>query len=149
MPLHIDQLALKGIPAMRRLGLALLVAAPFVSAAQAADLPSAFLGSWANRDGAGRDIEITGIAIGKRTYHEPGYNCDIRSVAAREEAGSIGRGRVYIVEMSCQDDGENPGKPSRVREVWAMRRAFGKEILVMSGASGPTFPSVRVLERAE
>jgi len=133
---------------MRKLGLALVVTASLVTSAHAAELPSTFLGSWTNKDGASQH-EVTGIAIAKRTYHEPGYNCKIRSVVAKEEAGSIGRGKVYIVELSCEDDGENPGKPSRVREVWALRRASGKDVLVMSGASGPTFPSVRVLERAE
>jgi hypothetical protein len=43
---------------------------------------------------------VTGIAIGRRTYHEPGYNRDIRSVVAKDDAGSIGRGKVFIVVMS-------------------------------------------------
>jgi hypothetical protein len=49
--------------------------------------------------------------------------------------------------MSCAGEEEAPGRPVRVKEVWALRRSNGKDILVMSGASGPTFPSVHVLER--
>jgi hypothetical protein len=51
--------------------------------------------------------------------------------------------------MSCDVEEETPGRPWRVKDVWALRRANGKDILVMSGASGPTFPSIHVLERAE
>ena len=131
-----------------RLVLTILLALAPLGFARAAELPSTFLGSWVNRDGAS-EHEVTGINIGKRTYHEPGYNCAIRSVRARNEANAIGRGKVYLVEMSCAGDEETPDRPVRVKEVWALRRANGKDILVMSGASGPTFPSIHVLERAE
>jgi hypothetical protein len=131
-----------------RLALLLLLTLPQFAGALAAGLPSAFLGSWVNRDGAAADDrEITGINVGRRTYHEPGYDCEIRSIRARNEANAIGRGRVYLVEMSCAGEEDAPGRPVRVKEVWALRRSNGKDILVMSGASGPTFPSVHVLER--
>lgn len=134
---------------MRLALISLLTLAQF-GGAMAAELPSSFLGSWVNKDGAAaNDIEITGINIGQRTYHEPGYNCAIRSIRAQNEANAIGRGKVYLVAMSCTGEEETPGRPVRVKEVWALRRVNGKDILVMSGASGPTFPSIHVLERAE
>jgi hypothetical protein len=130
-----------------RLTVTVLLTLVPLGCAYTAELPSSFLGSWVNKDGAG-EHEITGINIGKRTYHEPGYNCAIRSIRARDEGNAVGRGKVYLVEMSC-DGEETPGHPVRVKEVWALRRANGKDILVMSGASGSTFPSIHVLERAE
>src|ERR1700730_11533100 len=88
------------------------------TAAHTADLPKSFLGSWLNNDGAAQ-FEVSCISVSARSYHEPGYNCDIKSITAKDEAGSINRVRVYILEMLCIGDGESPGPSQRVREVWA------------------------------
>jgi hypothetical protein len=56
---------------------------------------------------------------------------------------------LYIVEMACRGDGENAGPSKRVREVWALRKVKGQDVLVMAGTSGPTYPSIHILERAE
>ena len=114
--------------------------------AYSAELPNSFLGTWVLNDGAG-EFEITGIYIGPKTYHEPGYNCDIKTIAAKPEAGSINRGRVYILEMSCSGDGPNPRR-QRVREQWALRRIAEKDVLVQAGAAGATYPSIHILERS-
>ncbi len=122
------------------------LALSYATHARAADLPKGFLGEWMNDDGADQ-AEVTGISVAPRSYHEPGYNCDIKSVTAKDEAGSVNRGRVYVVEMLCTGDGENPGPRQRVREVWALRKINGAELLVTAGASGATYPSVHILQR--
>src|SRR5579871_5809337 len=129
---------------------ALIVALLFLSvgSAQAADLPKSFLGDWTNRDGSS-EHEVTGIHVGPRTYHEPGYNCDIRSITAKNDAATSQHTLVYLVDMACSGDGENPGRPQRIREIWALRRIAGKDVLVMAGTVGPTFPSIHILERPE
>lgn len=127
-----------------------LVALLILSAgpARAADLPKSFLGDWTNHDGAS-EHEVTGIHVGPRTYHEPGYNCDIRSITAKNDAATGTHTLVYLVDMTCSDDGENPSRPKRVREIWALRRINGKDVLVMVAAAGPTYPSIHVLERSQ
>ncbi len=129
---------------------ALIVALLFLSvgSAQAADLPKSFLGDWTNRDGSS-EHEVTGIHVGPRTYHEPGYNCDIRSITAKNDAATSQHTLVYLVDMACSGDGENPGRPQRIREIWALRRIAGKDVLVMAGTVGPTYPSIHILERPE
>jgi hypothetical protein len=124
------------------------LAMSFAAPVHASELPTTFLGSWTNNDMG--DVEITGIHVGARTYHEPGYNCDIRSVREKDEAGSINRGNVYIVNMTCAGEGEGPpSRGKKVREVWALRRIDGKDVLVTAGAAGPTFPSIHILQRAK
>jgi hypothetical protein len=108
----------------------------------AAQLPEAYLGDWSSDDMG--DIEITGIAITQRTYHEPGYNCDIRSVQPKSEA-TPGR-PVYLVEMRCS--GERPERAQLVREVWALRKVNNNDILAIAGVSGATFPSIHLLRRS-
>lgn len=115
--------------------------------ARAADLPKSFLGDWANHDGSS-EHEVTGIHVGPRTYHEPGYNCDLRSITAKNDAAASARTLVYLIDMTCSGDEENPRR-KRVREVWALRKVDGKDVLVMAGTAGPTCPSIHVLERAE
>ena len=116
--------------------------------ARAADLPKSFLGDWANHDGSS-EHEVTGIHVGARTYHEPGYNCDFRSISAKNDAATSTHTPVYLVEMACTGDGEKPGRPQRVREIWALRRIDGKDVLVMAGTAGPTYPSIHILDRPE
>lgn len=116
-----------------------------VTPVRASELPKMFLGNWANNDIG--DIEVTGIYIGARTYHEPGYNCNIGSVQVKDEAGSFNRGSVYIVDMTCAGDGEGPSRAKKVREVWALRKIDGKDLLVIAGAAGSTFPSIHILQK--
>lgn len=116
--------------------------------AHAADLPESFHGSWTNDDGAGQ-AEVTGISVGPRTYHEPGYNCDIKAIAPKNEAGSPDHGRVYVVDMVCTGESQKPEPGQKVREVWALRKIKDVEVLVIAGTSGATYPSVRILQRAE
>lgn len=141
-------IAQRNIAAMQIFGL--IVFFLFLSAGSAAadDLPKSFLGDWTNRDGSS-EHEITGIHVGPRTYHEPGYNCDIRSITAKNDAATTTHARVYLVDMTCSGDGENPERPKRVREMWALRRIDGKDALVIAGTAGPTYPSIHVLARAE
>jgi len=129
---------------------ALIVALLFLSAgsAHAAELPKSFLGDWTNQDGSS-EHEVTGIHVGPKTYHEPGYNCDIRSITAKNDAAASTRTLVYLIDMACSGDGENPGRPKRIREIWALRKINSKDVLVMAGAAGPTYPSIHVLERPE
>lgn len=116
--------------------------------ARAADLPKSFLGDWTNRDGSS-EHEITGIHVGPKAYHEPGYNCDFRSITAKHDAAaSDAPALVYLIDMTCSGDEENP-RPRRVREAWALRKINGKDVLVMTGTAGPTYPSIHVLERSE
>jgi hypothetical protein len=124
--------------------LALLFSIP----ARAADLPKPFIGSWTNNDGSS-EFEVAGIYVGPKTYHEPGYNCNIRSVSAKKDAATITSTLVYVVEMACMGDGANPGPSTTVREIWALRKAYGKDVLVMAGTSGSTYPSIHILQRAE
>ncbi|TQF30015.1 hypothetical protein UNPA324_10560 [Bradyrhizobium sp. UNPA324] len=112
-----------------------------MGAAHAAQLPEAYLGDWSSDDVG--DLEITGIVITPRTYHEPGYNCDIRSVQQKSEA-TPGR-PVYLVEMRCS--GEGPERPQLVRELWALRKIGNNNVLAIAGLSGATFPSMHLLRR--
>lgn len=114
--------------------------------AKAAELPKAFLGNWTNNDS---EIEVTGIYVGPRTYHEPGYNCDIKSITAKNDAATITRTLLFIIDMACVGDGENPGPARSVREIWALRKVSGKDVLVMTGTAGPTYPSIHILQRGE
>jgi hypothetical protein len=127
-----------------------LIVALFFSlagSAHAADLPKSFLGDWTNQDGSS-EHEVTGIHVGPKTYHEPGYNCDFRSITAKRDAATSTQTLVYLVDMTCSGDEENP-RPRRVREIWALRKINGKDVLVMTGTAGPTYPSIHVLERPE
>jgi len=127
-----------------------LIVALFFSlagSAHAADLPKSFLGDWINQDGSS-EHEVTGIHVGPKTYHEPGYNCDFRSITAKHDAATSTQTLVYLVDMTCSGDEENP-RPRRVREIWALRKINGKDVLVMTGTAGPTYPSIHVLERPE
>ena len=128
---------------------ALIVALLFLPAgsARAADLPKSFLGDWTNQDGSS-EHEVTGIHVGPKTYHEPGYNCDFRSITAKHDAATSTDALVYFVDMTCSGDEENP-RPRRVREIWALRKINGKDVLVMTGTAGPTYPSIHVLKRPE
>jgi hypothetical protein len=56
------------------------------------------------------DIEVTGIGITQGSYHEPGYNCDIRSVQPKSEA-TPGL-PVYLVEMRCSGGWRRARAPS-------------------------------------
>ena len=132
---------------VRLLGLIIAVLSWPAPPARAADLPKAFLGDWTNHDGSS-EHEVTGIHVGPRTYHEPGYNCDFRSITAKNDAATSARTLVYVIDMACSGDEENPGR-KRVREIWALRKIDGKDVLVMVGAAGPTYPSIHVLERAQ
>ncbi len=134
---------------VRRIGPLLAALIPLSTiAVQASDLPRSYLGSWTNDDGASQ-FEVSGISVGPQTYHEPGYNCDIKAVAAKNEAGSPDRGRVYVVDMVCTGEGQDPGPGQKVREVWALRKIKGVEVLVTAGTTGSTYPSIRILQRAE
>lgn len=133
---------------VRLLGLIIALLSFPTGPAGAADLPKSLLGDWTNRDGSS-EHEVTGIHVGPRTYHEPGYNCTIRSISAKNDAATSARTLVYLIDMACSGDGENPGRAKRVREIWALRRTNGKDVLVMAGTAGPTYPSIHVLERAE
>lgn len=132
---------------VRLLGLIVAMLALPIGGARAAELPKSFLGDWTNNDGSS-EHEVTGIHVDARTYHEPGYNCDLRSVTAKNDAATSGRTPVYLIDMTCAGDEENP-HAKRVREIWALRRINGKDVLVMAGTAGPTYPSIHVLERAQ
>jgi hypothetical protein len=134
---------------MRRLlGLVAALAVVSTAAVHAAELPKEFLGGWKNNDGS-NEFEVTGISIGARTYHEPGYNCDIKSVGVKKDPTTGAQVRLYVVEMACAGESEKPERPKRVHEVWALRKVKGQDVLVIAGTSGPTYPSIHVLERAE
>jgi hypothetical protein len=106
-------------------------------------LPEAYLGDWSSDDMGG--IEVTGIGITQSSYHEPGYNCDIRSIQPKNEAST--GSPVYLVDMRCSMDGEGSGPPQSVREVWALRKANNNDMLVIAGVGGATFPSIHLLHR--
>ena len=127
----------------------MIAALLFLSAgsARAAELPKSFLGDWTNHAGAS-EHEVTGIHVGPRTYHEPGYNCDFRSISATHDAATGTHTVVYLIDMACSGDEENPRR-RRVREIWALRKINGKDVLVMTGTAGPTYPSIHVLQRPE
>ena len=127
----------------------LFVALLFLSAgsARAAELPKSFLGDWTNQDGSS-EHEVTSIHVGPKTYHEPGYNCDFRSIATKKDAATSTHTLDYLVDMTCSGDEENP-HPRRVREIWALRKINGKDVLVMAGTAGPTHPSIHILQRPE
>lgn len=114
-----------------------------VTVVNAAELPKAFQGDW-QRDEP-NNIEITGISVGERTYHEPGYNCDVRSVQLKSDLAS--GTPIYFVEMRCA--GEGPDRPQLVREVWAMRRVADREVLAIAATSGASFPSIHLLRRRD
>jgi hypothetical protein len=109
----------------------------------AAELPKAFLGDW-QRDEP-KDIEITGIEVVEHGYHEPGYNCDIRSVQQKRDLASDIP--IYLVEMRCSSEGSD--HPQLTHEVWAMRRVGDREVLAIAGTSGATFPSIHLLRRPD
>jgi hypothetical protein len=116
-----------------------------VTAMNAAELPKAFLGDW-QRD-APNNIEITGIFVSEHAYHEPGYNCDIRSV--QQKSDLVGANPIYLVEMRCSGDEEGSGHPQLAREVWAMRRVGDREVLAIAATSGASFPSIHLLRRPD
>jgi hypothetical protein len=111
--------------------------------AHAARLPDTYLGGWASTDTGG--IEITGIEITQRHYHEPGYNCDVQSIQPKSDAST--GSPVYLVDMRCSGDGEGSGPPQSVREVWGLRKVNNNEILAIAGVGGATFPSIHLLHR--
>jgi hypothetical protein len=113
------------------------------SSSDANALPAKFLGGWtkSHQTGGNDSIPITGISVGPRSYHEPGYNCEINKVTGSADTADDAD-RVYIVDMTCQDDGYQPPPAQRVHEVWAMRNINGKDLLITSGAS-----SIQVLQR--
>lgn len=129
------------------LGMIVGVLALPLGLARAADLPKSFLGDWTNQDG-GSEHEVTGIHVGPRTYHEPGYNCELRSITTKNDAATSAHTLVYLIDMTCSGDEENP-RSKRVREIWALRKIGGKDVLIMAGVAGPTYPSIHVLERAQ
>jgi hypothetical protein len=105
-------------------------------------LPEPFLGDWSSDDVG--DIEITGISVTQHTYHEPGYNCDIRSAQRKNEATP--NRPVYFVEMRCSGEGPQE-RPQLVREVWALRKVNNVNVLAIAGVGGATFPSIHLLRR--
>lgn len=110
--------------------------------ARAADMPTKFLGGWTTgNDGA----LVDGINISARSYREPGFNCDIKSINVKNDAGNS-RDRDYIVDMVCAGDRPNPDA-QRVHEIWALRNINGKDVLIVAGTSGSTYPSIGVLQR--
>jgi hypothetical protein len=103
---------------------------------RAADaLPSEFLGSWTRLSVPER--ALIDIDIGRRSFDEPGYHCQINGVTKSVDDEDAGN-HVYLIDMICRDE----GGPHRVHEVWAMRTVNGKDVLVISGAT-----SIQVLQR--
>jgi hypothetical protein len=100
--------------------------------AYAADLPHGFLGQW-TIDGSGE------ASVGSRSYDEPGHHCIIKYITAKDDIAAIGT-RVYIVTMTCNEEGIS----GPVREIWAVRKVDGKDVLVMADQIQP---SIRVLYR--
>lgn len=118
-----------------RLALVALVLVTGNFVLHADEVPPAFLGSWMRQTGGGTGGNtVTGISVTAKSYHEPGYNCDIGRMKKSEDTADA-TAYVYIVEMKCTGDGERPGPAQRVREVWALRNVNGKDVLVTSGTS--------------
>jgi hypothetical protein len=92
------------------------------------------------------DTLVDGINVGPRSYHEPGYNCKINSIEVKSDVGLPDR--VYIVDMACAGDGPSP-RAQRVREIWALRKINSKDVLIMAGVAGATYPSIGILQRCK
>lgn len=131
--------------------IAMLIATVFCATpAWAADaLPSEFLGGWTKlsatlatdeKTGAVERILINGIGIGRRSYHEPGYNCQINRVTKSVDDADA-QDHVYSIDMICQYEDQSPSS-HRVHAVWAIRNVNGKDVLIISSAT-----SIQVLQR--
>jgi hypothetical protein len=109
---------------------------------RSAELPAAFLGNWTKGNG---DRMVVSIKVERRSYHEPGYDCQIKAINIRKDLGDTSDA-VYVVNMVCS--GEDPNdRPRNVREVWALRKINGADVLVMASVAGATFPSIGILQR--
>jgi len=121
-----------------------LIALTAIAPAHAAELPQTFLGDWTKDDG---DLVIGGINVGSRSYREPGYNCDIKSITDKDDLGG-GSGLAYVVNMTCKAAQKN-ARTRKVREIWALRKIDGKYVLIMAGIAGETYPSIGLLQRCK
>jgi hypothetical protein len=114
---------------------------------RAAELPKTFLGGWTKyQSTADGPVLVGGIYVSPRTYHEPGYNCTIRAVTPKENKGSPDL--VYVMDMACSGDSEG-SVDKKAREIWALRKIDGKEVLIMAGIAGASYPSIETLQRGE
>ena len=106
-------------------------------------LPRDFLGSWIKKTNGTEGMVINGIWIGQRSYHETGYNCKVNRVASAGDSADSDD-RVYVVNMTCQNDGYQPPPAEQVHEVWALRNVNGGDVLITSSAT-----SIQVLQREQ
>jgi hypothetical protein len=71
----------------------------------------------------------------------------VKSVAFDPKRTDYRPGRVYIVDMVCAGDGEDAPPGKNMRDIWALRKINEKDVLVMAGAAGATYPSILMLQR--
>jgi hypothetical protein len=103
-------------------------------------LPAEFRGTWT----IGNRAEITGVVVTGRSYHEPGYNCDIRNVRKAENSGADpdAAKQLYIVSMSCNADDEDAGPPENLTEIWITYSLNNDQVVICASTS-----SVRIMHR--
>jgi len=52
------------------------------------------------------------------------------------------------MDMACSGDSEG-SVHKKAREIWALRKIDGKEVLIMAGIAGASYPSIETLQRRE
>jgi hypothetical protein len=111
----------------------------------AAQLPAAMQGDWHHTTPINNGTEEVpvGATIGADTFHEPGYNCQIKSV--HQTLDPSDRVPTYQVDMMCAGERE---RPYPLKSFWAIRRTSSGEVLVITAlpVSG-LGPSIEVLEK--
>jgi|SRR6478609_913516 len=108
------------------------------SLASAAEMPAAFQGQWVQHDPT--NFETTwGVHIGPHNYFMPGMDCTLDKVSNKPDSQNS-NARVFILDMTCRDEGYHAPPPTKVRETWAMRDG----ILVTATPS-----SISVMHRGE
>jgi hypothetical protein len=111
------------------------------SVASLPTIPADIRGAWIWTGSRREGVNVTGIKIGASGYHEPGYNCDLNRIQKSADTAEAG-GAIFIIDMTCRDDGYNKGPANKVHEIWALRSIDGEDVLIVS-----TPTSIQAMQR--
>jgi hypothetical protein len=129
---------------------AALIAALAGTAQAAAQLIAAFEGNWYHatsiNNGTAEQASSVSASISADTFHEPGYNCRIKSVHQAKDAADDDL-PIYQVDMVCGGELE---RAYPVKSTWAIRKTGAGEVLVISSPPANGLgPSIEVFEKGE
>jgi hypothetical protein len=124
--------------------IAAVLAAP---AHAAASLPDAVRGDWHHTAPINNGTEAVPFPaiIGADTYHEAGYNCQVKS--AQQTIDPADRQPIYAVDMMCATEQEHPYP---LKTFWALRKTAAGDVLVITALPLRGLgPSIEVLEKGD